>query len=143
MFTSSDYGPRPTHLHTSAFAPRAATTARTTTNVRTYELVFLQNSERGSVRPSISSSETPNLPRINHTTSLPNSGFVLEPIKPFQSPSQLRTMGYCDHDKCQNRYCIETQYRIRGFRDDLKHHEDDDKNGNMKDGDNVGTHSPG
>jgi hypothetical protein len=30
-----------------------------------------------------------------------------------------------------------------GFRDDLKHHEDQDKNGNMKDGDNVGAHSPG
>jgi hypothetical protein len=143
VFTSSDYGSQPTHHLTCAFAPGAATTARTTTNARTYELVFLQDSKQGSVQPSISYSEIPNLSRINYTTSLPSSGFILEPIKPSQSPSQLRTMGYCDHDKCRNPYCIETQYRIRGFRDDLKHHEDDDKNGNMKDGDNVGTHSPG
>jgi hypothetical protein len=50
-----------------------------------------------------------------------------------------RAMGYCDYPYCQDAYCIETQMAEKGIRDDLRHHEDEDKNGNMGDGGNVGS----
>lgn len=46
--------------------------------------------------------------------------------------------GYCDYCGCQDPQCIERQIAKRGFRDDLRHHEDQDKNGNMRDGGSVG-----
>lgn len=51
-----------------------------------------------------------------------------------------RTTGMCDYPGCADVYCIETQLRIQGFRDDVRKHLDDDKNGNERDGDNVGGH---
>lgn len=44
---------------------------------------------------------------------------------------------------CGDPFCVEEQLVTQGYRDDLRHHENQDKNGNMKDGDNVGRHKLG
>ncbi|KAH7081264.1 hypothetical protein BKA63DRAFT_205094 [Paraphoma chrysanthemicola] len=64
-----------------------------------------------------------------------------QPDRLWRPPSAFYVKGYCDHLRCRDPYCIEVQYQKLGFRDDLRHHEDDDKNGNMSDGDNAGGHS--
>lgn len=69
-----------------------------------------------------------------------------DPAKP-DSPIQTFTM-YTDPrasnsyisipPRSHNAHYTEGQVGGQGFRDDLRHHEDQDKNGNMKDGGNVG-----
>ncbi|KAF2028252.1 hypothetical protein EK21DRAFT_114026 [Setomelanomma holmii] len=60
----------------------------------------------------------------------------------WRPPSAHYVMGFCDYEYCYDPYCIETQYETQGFRDDLKHHEDQDKNGNMRDGDKAANYNP-
>lgn len=45
------------------------------------------------------------------------------------------------HTWCDDEHCIERQFAQQGFRDDLRHHENGDKNRNMGDGDVVGGQS--
>jgi hypothetical protein len=108
------------------------------TKATAYELTFNRYPDRPSlVSSSVKFREIPASSRI--AAEGPNR-YTLQPTRAFRIPSPDHEMGYCDHDRCQDADCIETQYRIYGFRDDLRHHEDQDKNGNMKDGDNVGGH---
>jgi hypothetical protein len=108
------------------------------TKSTTYELTFNRIPGRPSlVSSSVTYREIPDSSRIADEDS---SRYLLLPTRSFRTPSPYYNMGYCDHDRCQDASCIETQYQKYGFRDDLRHHEDQDKNGNMKDGDNVGGH---
>jgi hypothetical protein len=69
--------------------------------------------------------------------------YVSVPPRPHRPPTMDDNTGYCTYCGCQDPHCVERQLAERGLRDDLRHHEDQDKNGNMKDGDSVGGHSPG
>lgn len=120
---------------TSIYDPRS-TAKQKSTQSKTYELTY-HGYGTSFVYSSIPFREIPGSSRI--AVSKP-TGFILQPTRPFRTPSPHHTMGYCDHDRCQDPCCIQTQIRMYGFRDDLRHHEDQDKNGNMQDGDNVGGH---
>lgn len=69
--------------------------------------------------------------------------YASEPPRPHHSTPLAHATMYCSYCGCQDSRCLDTQMTKQGLRDDLRHHEDQDKNGNMNDGDNVGQHSPG
>ncbi|KAH7397258.1 hypothetical protein BKA66DRAFT_437831 [Pyrenochaeta sp. MPI-SDFR-AT-0127] len=134
--SSSQYHPI-RDLSEASFSARATTSPSAVP--RTTGVVPYHNLYYGQSSVPLSESFGPIPTQATHTNSAASShGFLLSSTQ--HHTASYRIMGKCDHPKCKDQYCIETQYEKRGFRDDLRHHEDDDKNGSMKDGDNVGGH---
>lgn len=110
-----------------------------------YSLELSDFTRPGPVRSSIPFEDIPVSSRVAYTKT---DRYVLHPMRYFRLPSESYSAGYCDHHACNDPRCIENQYlkysryRKYGWRDDLRHHEDQDKNGNMRDGDKVGEHCP-
>jgi hypothetical protein len=90
------------------------------------------------VKTHVSSPESPRCesPQSTDTSPAASGSNSPQPSSPYLPPSEDATMAHCSLDNGE-------EVADKGFRDDLKHREDQDKNGNMKDGDNVGAHSPG
>lgn len=110
-----------------------------------YILDVAHLSQPGWGGTSIPFTEIPESSRVAYTIG---NRYILHPMRWFREPSKWYAEGYCDHHACNDPNCIQNQYKKykkykkNGWRDDLRHHEDQDKNGNMRDGDKVGEHCP-
>lgn len=123
-------GPYPTSAHTYSSTERLG-------EPKPYYLQFRDGEDPHPALITIPYARIPESSRIVRKRA---GRYILLPMRYFRLPWHGHVTGYCDHVKCQDPRCIESQFRENGFRDDLRHHGDQDRNGNMRDGDNVGEH---